>query len=167
LWKTLEGDFADLTVINRGFGGSTIRDSIRYADRIIIPYEPTRIVVYAGDNDIAQGKTPAQVLGDFKEFVTTVRAKLPEARIDFIAIKPSIRRWGMLERMREANRLVWDYAREQENLGYIDIFTPMLGDDGLPRKELFVEDGLHLNEKGYELWASVVGDVLRAERNAQ
>lgn len=164
MWKTLEKDFPDFTVINRGFGGSTIRDSIGYADRVIIPYQPKRIVLYAGDNDVAQGKTPEQVLADFKEFVATVREKLPGVRIDFIAIKPSIQRWGMVERMREANRLVRNYAREQENLGYIDIFTPMLGEDGKPRKELFAEDGLHLNEKGYALWTGVVGEALRADR---
>ena len=164
MWKTLEKDFPDLTVINRGFGGSTIRDSIRYAHRIVVPYEPKRIVLYAGDNDIAQGKTAEQVLGDFKEFVATVRAKLPGARIDFVAIKPSIRRWGMVDQMREANRLVREYAAVEKNLGYIDIFTPMLGDDGMPRKELFIEDGLHLNGKGYELWTKVVGEALREGR---
>src|SRR5688500_6860726 len=95
MWKTLEKDFPKLTVINRGFGGSTIRDSIRYAERIVIPYQPKRIVLYAGDNDIAQGKTAEQVFADFKEFVTTVRGKLPGVRVDFIAIKPSIKRWGM------------------------------------------------------------------------
>lgn len=162
MWKTLEKDLPDLTVINRGFGGSTIRDSIRYADRIVIPYEPKRIVLYAGDNDIAQGKTAEQVLSDFKKFVTTVRSKLPGVPIDFIAIKPSIKRWGMVEQMREANRLIREYAASGKNLGYIDIFTPMLGDDGMPRKDLFVEDGLHLNGKGYELWTKVVGEALRA-----
>lgn len=164
MWKTLEKDFPDLVVINRGFGGSTIRDSIRYADRIVIPYRPKRIVLYAGDNDVAQGKTAGQVLADFKEFVTTVREKLPGVRIDFIAIKPSIQRWKMVEQMSEANRRVREHARAEKDIGYIDIFMPMLGDDGRPRRELFVADGLHLNEKGYALWAKVVGEALRAER---
>ena len=162
MWKTLEKDFPDLTVINRGFGGSTIRDSIRYADRIIIPYHPKRIVLYAGDNDVAQGMTAQQVFGDYKEFVATVRQKLPAVRIDYIAIKPSIKRWNMVDQMREANRLIREHAESQKNLGYIDIFTPMLGPDGTPQKELFIEDGLHLNDKGYELWTKVVGDALRS-----
>jgi lysophospholipase L1-like esterase len=162
MWKTLAKDFPDFTVINRGFGGSTIRDSIGYADRIIIPYTPKRIVLYAGDNDVAQGMTAEQVFSDYKEFVATVRRKLPDVRIDYIAIKPSIKRWSMVDQMREANRLIRDYAKSQKNLGYIDIFTPMLGDDGTPRKDLFIDDGLHLNEKGYELWTQVVGEALRS-----
>lgn len=163
MWKTLEKDFPKLTVINRGFGGSTIRDSIRYADRIVIPHRPERVVLYAGDNDIAQGMSPEQVLADFKGFVAAVRGKLSGVRIDFIAIKPSIRRWGMVEQMREANRLVREYARGEEGLGYIDIFTPMLGEDGMPRKELFVEDGLHLNEAGYQLWTRIVAGHLEGD----
>ena len=163
MWKTLEKDFPKLTVVNRGFGGSTIRDSIRYADRIVIPYQPERIVLYAGDNDIAQGKTAEQVFADFKEFVAMVRGKLPGVPIDFIAIKPSIKRWGMVETMREANRLIREYARAEEGLGYIDIFTPMLGADGMPRKALFVDDGLHLNDEGYRLWTKVVAGYLEVE----
>ena len=112
------------------------------------------------DNDIAQGKTAEQVFADFKEFVTTVRGKLPGVRIDFIAIKPSIKRWGMVGTMREANRLISEYTRQEEGLGYIDIFAPMLGADGMPRKELFVEDGLHLNDEGYRLWTKIVGGHL-------
>lgn len=162
MWKTLEKDFPDLTVINRGFGGSTIRDSIRYADRIIIPYHPKRIVLYAGDNDVAQGMTAQQVFSDYKELIATVRQKLPAVRIDFIAIKPSIKRWAMVEQMREANRLIREHAKLQKNLGYIDIFSPMIAPDGTPQKELFIEDGLHLNDKGYELWTKVVGDALRS-----
>jgi lysophospholipase L1-like esterase len=162
LWKTLEQDFPNLAVINRGFGGSTVRDSIGYADRIIVPYHPKRIVLYAGDNDVAQGMTAEQVFADYKELVAKVRQKLPDVRIDFIAIKPSIRRWAMVDRMREANRLVREYARGQKNLGYIDVFTPMLGDDGMPRKELFVEDGLHLSAKGYALWTEIVGRSLKS-----
>src|SRR5687767_7656201 len=124
MWKTLEKDFPDLTVINRGFGGSTIRDSIRYADRIIIPYHPKRIVLYAGDNDVAQGMTAQLVFCDYKEFVAVVRLKLPAVRIDYIAIKPSIKRWAMVDTMREANRLIREYAKSHKNLGYIDIFPP-------------------------------------------
>ena len=158
LWRTLADDFPGLKVINRGFGGSQIPDSTRYAPRIVIPYRPKTIVLYAGDNDIAAGRAPEQVLADFEAFVKTVRAELPDVRILFIAIKPSVARWALVDKIRDANRLVKDFAEAdpKRSLGYIDIFTPMLGDDGKPRKELLVEDGLHLSPAGYELWTSIV-----------
>src|SRR5688500_13979359 len=133
LWTTLAKDFPELPVINRGFGGSQIADSIRYAPRIVLPYRPKTIVLYAGDNDIAEGKSPEQVLTDFKAFVETVRAELPTTRILFISIKPSTARWHLIDKIRDANRLVREFTAKGERLGFIDIFTPMLGDDGKPR----------------------------------
>jgi hypothetical protein len=106
LWTTLADDFPGVPVINRGFGGSRIAHSTRYADRIVIPYKPRTIVFYAGDNDLAGGLSPEQVLADYKAFVATVRAALPETRILFISIKPSTARWKLVEQIREANRLV-------------------------------------------------------------
>lgn len=156
LWTTLSEDFPDLPVINRGFGGSQIADSTRYADRIVIPYHPRRIVMYAGDNDIAAGKRPGQVLDDFAVFVQKVRTALPDVPIDFISIKPSLLRWKLVDQIREANRLVERHTRQEKNLGYIDVFSPMLSADGKPRRELFRDDGLHLNRQGYALWAMVI-----------
>lgn len=160
LWTTLAKDFPDLPVINRGFGGSQIADSTHYAGRIALPYKPKTIVLYAGDNDIAAGNSPEQVLADFQAFVETVRAKLPDTRILFIAIKPSTARWHLIDKIRQANRLIREFATAGEKLGYIDIFTPMLGDDGKPRAELLAPDGLHLSEKGYALWQKVVAAAL-------
>ena len=156
LWATLAKDFPDLPVINRGFGGSQIADSTRYADRIVIPYKPRTIVMYAGDNDVAAGKSPERVLTDFKAFVEKVHAALPETQVLFISIKPSVARWELVGKMREANRLVREFAESDEKLGYVDVFTPMLGEDGKPRGELLGPDGLHLNEKGYAVWREVV-----------
>jgi lysophospholipase L1-like esterase len=157
LWKTLAQDFPGVPVINRGFGGSTIPDSTRYAPRIMLPYKPKTIVFYAGDNDLANGATPQKVLEDFKKLVATVRPELPETRILFIAVKPSPKRWNLADRQREANRLVREFTQtDLKRLGFIDVYTPMLGDDGKPRPELFVEDQLHMNAKGYELWTSIV-----------
>ena len=156
LWTTLAKDFPDHRVINRGFGGSQIADSTRYADRIVLPYKPRTIVLYAGDNDIAAGRSPQEVRADFEAFVEKVRSGLPETRILFIAIKPSVARWKLVDKVREANRLVREFAEADEKLGFIDIFTPMLGADGKPREDLLVDDGLHLNEKGYALWREVV-----------
>jgi lysophospholipase L1-like esterase len=156
LWKTLQEDFKGLPVINRGFGGSQVTDSVRYADRIVLPYRPHTVVLYAGDNDIAAGKSPQQVLADFQAFVREVHATLPRTRVLYIAIKPSVARWHLVDRIREANGLIEEFTRTDDRLGYIDVFTPMLGPDGQPRVELLVKDGLHLNPDGYALWKSIL-----------
>ena len=148
--------FPELPAINRGFGGSEIADSVHFADRIVWPYEPKIIVLYAGDNDIARGKTPQQVLADYRAFVGRVRKKLPQTRIVFVAIKPSIRRWQLVDKMREANRLIRAVTEKDERQVFVDIDPPMIGSDGKPRKELFKPDGLHLNADGYKLWSGLV-----------
>ena len=160
LWTDLARDFPGLPVINRGFGGSKIADSVRYADRIVIPYAPRTIVFYAGDNDIADGRSPEQVLADFEALVAKIRARLPETRILFIAIKPSIARWRLIDRIRDANRLVKDYAAADPRLGFVDIFPAMLGPDGKPRPELLGEDGLHMTRAGYAVWREKVAAAL-------
>jgi lysophospholipase L1-like esterase len=156
LWTTLADDFPGVPVINRGFGGSKIADSTRYADRIVIPYQPKTIVFYAGDNDIAGGKKPDRVLADYKAFVEKVHASLPNTRILFISIKPSIKRWALIDAIREANQLVKDFSVSSDKLGYIDIVPQMLGPDGKPRAELLREDGLHMTRAGYEIWRDAV-----------
>lgn len=155
-WKTLAQDFPRHRVINRGFGGSELSDSLHYAKRIVLPYKPRMIVMYAGGNDIHRGKTPERVLSDFKTFVATVHAALPGTKIAWISIAPSPARWSEVDKVRAANALVADYARRQRHVEYIDVFSHMLGPDGLPRAEIFDADRLHLNEKGYALWTRVV-----------
>ena len=167
LWKTLEQDFADLPVINRGFGGSQVADSVRYADRIVLPHRPKTVVLYAGDNDIAGGKSPEQVFSDFKAFVNRIHRALPDTRVLYIAIKPSIARWHLVDKIRESNRLIDDYTRTDARFGYIDTFTPMLGPDGQPRADLLVDDGLHLNADGYALWTSLVRPEVERRFNAE
>src|SRR5262249_13253064 len=144
----------------RGFGGSQIADCTAYADRIIVPYKPRLILLYAGDNDIAANRAPEQVLADFQGLVKTIHGALPEARIVFISIKPSISRWPLAEKVKAANRLVDEFTRHDGRLGFIDVFTPMLGADGQPRPELFVEDKLHMNGQGYLLWKQIIGPRL-------
>lgn len=156
LWDSLAEDFAGTPVINRGFGGSEIRDSTWYADRIVIPHAPHSIVLYAGENDLNSGRTPAQVRADFAAFVDRVRRDLPDTRIAFIAIKPSPSRAHLLEAVREANAQVHEEAALRENVDFIDVFTPMLGPDGQGRRELFGADMLHMNAAGYALWREIV-----------
>jgi lysophospholipase L1-like esterase len=161
MWETLEADFPGLRVLNRGFGGSELRDAIRFADRIVTPYKPRVVVLYAGDNDLAAGKTPAQVSEDFRSFVAIVRRTLPETRIAFVAIKPSLARLNIMDKARETNQLIRDYARGDDRLAYVDVFTPMLDASGKPRQELFLEDGLHMNAKGYAIWRDLIAPILR------
>ena len=159
-WESLVEDFPDKDVINRGFGGSTIPDSIHFFERIVSPYKPSVIVLYAGDNDIGGGHTAQQVFDNFTVFTNLVNKRLPETKLVFIAIKPSIKRWNLAPEMLEANRKIQRYARLQSNISYANIWKPMLGEDGKPRPELFIADGLHLSAEGYKIWARVVGKKL-------
>jgi lysophospholipase L1-like esterase len=161
LWNTLDADFPGIAVINRGFGGSKIPDSTRYVDRIVTPYHPRKIVMYAGDNDIGGGRTPQQVLEAFQAFVAKVRQTMPDVPISFISIKPSLKRWKLVDQIKEANALIEKFTKSEKTLDYIDIFTPMLGSDGKPRPELFRPDGLHMVAQGYELWVSIIAPKLK------
>ncbi|EIL97191.1 hypothetical protein RHOFW104T7_05360 [Rhodanobacter thiooxydans] len=156
LWTSLAADFPEVHTLNRGFGGSKIADSTYFVDRIVAPYRPRAIVMYAGDNDLEAGNPPQQVRDDFAAFVRKARAVDPGVPIAFIAIKPSMARQALLPKIREANALVRDWATTQRQVAYLDIFTPMLGKDGQPQDKWFVQDGLHMNRTGYELWIGIV-----------
>jgi len=159
----VEKSFPGLAVINRGFGGSQIADSVRYADRIVVPYEPRIVVFYAGDNDIAAGKSPQQVLADYQALVKKVHAAVPKTRIVFVSIKPSLKRWALVEKMRQANALIKAAAEKDPRLVFLDVDKPMLGTDGKPRGELFQPDGLHLNAAGYKLWSDLLRPHLQGD----
>jgi lysophospholipase L1-like esterase len=159
LWD-LARSFQDLRALNRGFGGSHIEDSIRHVDLLVIKHKPRTVIFYAGDNDIAAGKTPQQVSDDFETLVAKIHAALPETRVAFIAIKPSIQRWALVAKVREANALIRAYCDADDRLGFVDVDGPMLGWDGKPRKDLFVADGLHLSARGYDLWTTLVRPFL-------
>ena len=161
LWRNLEKDFPSVKVINRGFGGSQIEDSTYYADRIIVGYRPRLVVLYAGDNDLASGKTRDRVFGDYKEFVDKLRQRLGDVRIAFISIKPSLARWNLVDKITSVNEMVRRYAAKDKRLAFIDVFPAMLGIDGKPRPELFVSDGLHMTPAGYALWTSIVTPYLK------
>jgi lysophospholipase L1-like esterase len=150
-WKTLAVDFPDQKVINRGFGGSQIVDSTHFADRIIFPYAPRIIFLRAGDNDLAAGVPVDQVFADFKDFVTTIQARLPDTEIVYISLSPSIARWKIHEKELAANALIRDFIHGRPHLHYIDGYTAVLGPDGKPRPELFGKDKLHYNAVGYKM----------------
>ena len=155
MWK-LEGSFPKHACVNRGFGGSQLGDSVKYAERIVIAYQPRVVVVYAGDNDLNAGKTPEAVFTNYRAFRDKVQAALPETKIAFVAIKPSPSRWKLREKALEANRLIRDEIAKGKNQVFVDVWTPMLGDDGMPRPELFLKDQLHMNDAGYVIWSRLV-----------
>jgi len=159
-WKT-DVDFPEFNVINRGFGGSQTKDSVEFAHRIVIPYEPRIVALYAGDNDIAAGASVEKVIADTEEFVSIVHEALPEAKIIYVAIKPSISRFGMRKKMRAINDAVIEMAKADPLLVFADIDTPMLASNGIPRAELFVGDGLHLSREGYDVWNKVMRPLLK------
>lgn len=159
-WTTLSEDFPDTPVMNRGFGGSQVRDSVHYADQVALRYRPRQVLIYAGDNDIDAGRTPQQVLADFQVFVARLRDELPSVRIGYLAIKPSPLRIDQLPRQQRANQLVRDWAATQAGVDFIDVATPLLDAAGQPREDLFVADRLHLNAEAYALWREVVAPYL-------
>ncbi len=161
LWKTLAQDFPGLPVLNRGFGGSEIGDSVAFAERIVIPYAPRQVVLYAGGNDLNAGKPVEKVIADFRAFARKIRAALPDAEIDYISIAGNPARWGHVDKVRAVNSAIEAWMKEQPHMKFIDVFSHMLGADGLPKPEIFVEDKLHMNAAGYAIWKEVVGPFLR------
>ncbi len=152
----LDNWFPNLDALNRGFGGSHIEDSNYYFDRIVTPYKPKVIVLYAGDNDISYGKSPSRVHSDFRYFVEQMKDRLPHTKLIFVAIKPSIKRWALVNKMRKANGLILEDCLNDPTLDFFNIDSPMIGRDGKPDKEFFDDDDLHLNEAGYELWSTML-----------
>ena len=155
-WRSLAKDFPSAHVLNRGFGGSQLSGVLDYYDRVVKVYKPARIFLYEGDNDVAAGKTPKRIATDFVTFCKRVHKDLPKTEVYFLTIKPSPSRWKMWPKMLEANRMIAGLARKKRWIHVLDVASPMLGKDGKPRREIFKGDKLHMNEKGYKLWAEVV-----------
>lgn len=159
-WKTLKEDFPGYNVINRGFGGSQISDSVRYAQRIVTPYEPKMVVLFAGTNDIAAGKSAETVFADYRAFLKKVREKLPTVPIVYISITPAPSRWDKLDVIKKANMWIHEFTKMEKNLVFVDMFPNFIDAKGGPRPELFVEDQLHMNPKGYEIWVREMKKIL-------
>lgn len=162
LWNGLTEAFPGKPVLKRGFGGSEISDVIRYAPRVVNPYKPKQIVLYAGDNDIGQSnKSAREVYSQFTTFFALMRKLHPAATITYVSIKPSPARKQFLAVQAETNNLIKTYVNNQKNASFADVYTPMLGADGQPRADLFQADGLHMNEQGYAIWKQVIGPLLK------
>ncbi|HEU5365949.1 MAG TPA: GDSL-type esterase/lipase family protein [Hanamia sp.] len=161
-WKDVQKYFPGYTIVNRGFGGSTIPDAIYYADDIVFPYNPKQVVIYEGDNDLAASDkiTADSVLNRFEKLFSLIRKKLPNTSIAFVSIKPSPSREKLMPEMREANSLIKKFLSHQKNAAFIDVYHAMLNKDGTPDKSLFIEDELHMNDKGYHIWQKIIKPYL-------
>jgi lysophospholipase L1-like esterase len=159
-WKAVTSDFPSLPVLNRGFGGSTLADVLYYVDRVVLRYRPRLVVLYAGDNDLAMGRTPGRVVSDFRLFMEQLRSRLPETRVVYLSIKPSPSRRPYLQAARETNKRIRTEIGRDSLASYIDVFSPMLGPDGQPRPELFGPDSLHMTRAGYQLWRRLLDTVV-------
>jgi len=160
-WDSLAQDFPGIPTINRGFGGSELADSVFYADRIVIPYHPRTVVVFAGTNDIWAGKAAETVAQDFKDFRTKIHASLPTAKIIYLAINFAPSRVRVMEQMRRANQLIAADCAADSRCTFVDVCTPMLDANGQSQPRYFVEDQLHLNPSGYAIWTGILAPYLQ------
>lgn len=161
LWTTLSSDFPGMPVLNRGFGGSQLRDVTAFVGRIVTPYRPRQVVVYCGGNDINDGRTPGDVLADYQALVQAIHAGTPGATVAYISIAPNPARWPQIDTVKAANQSIREWTRTDPRLSFIDVYAAMLGPDGRPRQDIFVADRLHMNPNGYAIWRGIVGPHLR------
>jgi lysophospholipase L1-like esterase len=154
MWQDVQDYFPGYPIINRGFGGSTLSDQIRYEKEIIFPYQPKQIVIYCGENDLASSDTvTAQMSFErFKELFQNIRKEFTDLPVAYISMKPSPSRRHLFAKMREGNQLIKDFLATQKNAVFIDVHKPMLNEASQPISEIFLEDSLHMNAKGYAIW---------------
>jgi lysophospholipase L1-like esterase len=163
MWQDVQKDFPGLTIINRGFGGSSLPDLIRYENEIIFPYAPKQIVIYAGENDLAGSDTLAAqtVVKRFVQLFNDIRSKLPDVPIAFVSIKPSPSRAHLMPKMVVANTLIAAFLKTQPHTAFVDVYRKMLTPEGKPMPDIFLQDNLHMNRKGYEIWRREISTVLK------
>lgn len=156
LWKTFDQDLKGLPVFNRGFGGSTLEDALYYFDRMVVKYQPSWIFLYEGDNDLAKGQSPEFIEKEFVEFSDRVKKQMPNTKIVFVAARPSIARQEMVAKQKDLNARIENWVKGKKNLFYLDMHSPFYLSDGSLMQDIFVSDKLHLNEKGYAIFASQI-----------
>ena len=157
LWKDLASYFPEHKVLNRGFGGSQFSDLIHYADRVIYPYQPSRIFVYEGDNDVNAGDSPKSILREAKKLRKMIAKNLgKEIPVIFISPKPSVARWNLKATYETTNNLLKRYAEKKPNTEFADVWMPALDKNGKVFEHIFLEDNLHMNEEGYKIWQAVL-----------
>ncbi|MBN8247965.1 MAG: hypothetical protein J0L84_11035 [Verrucomicrobia bacterium] len=161
LWTNLPAAFPDLTVLNRGFGGSTMRDLLHHFDPVIAVRRPRAVVVYEGDNDLAKGRTPEAIAGDYAEFLDRMHRQLPGAPVLILAVKPSPSRRSLFDQQRDLNQRLRQLCTSRPGVGFADTFSAVLDAAGEPDPALFESDRLHLNHRGYRAWTPVIVNALK------
>ncbi|HUH46523.1 MAG TPA: GDSL-type esterase/lipase family protein, partial [Arenibacter sp.] len=161
-WTDVQDYFPQLAILNRAFGGSTLKDVIHYFDDIVIPYQPQQIVIYCGENDFAESDTVTSitVLSRFKTLHQLIRSRVGDLNIVFVSIKPSISRQHLMPKYIEGNRLIQDFLQEDKNAAFVNVYDAMLDDKGNPKSEIFLADNLHMNEKGYRIWQALMAPYM-------
>jgi len=160
MWTSLQKDFPDLPVVRRGIGSTWLLDQLTIAPKLVYPLQPHTVVLYAGENDLQDNRTVAEVVDAFEQVRAQIFAALPSARLVFLALKPSPSRTAILEKMRESNDRIADLCVKDPRCTFVDVFTPMLDATGQPRPELYLADRLHMTPEGYRLWTGLVAPVL-------
>ena len=162
-WTDVQSYFPSYPVINRGFGGSSLPDVIRYREDVIFKYKPKQIIIYCGENDLASSDsvTAKMVYNRFVQLFNFIRKKLPNVPVAYISMKPSPSRQLLMGKMREGNALIQNFLKTKKQTVYIDVYKEMIDDEGKPRPELFVEDNLHMNKSGYAIWKKAIEPYLK------
>ena len=156
MWKNIRDQFPDNKIINNGFGGSQMHELLYFLEELVINYKPAKVFIYEGDNDISEGRTTNNIMKSTKKITRIIKHKLPGTKIYYISPKPSIARWELKEQYISLNTRLNKYALKNKGVFFIDVWNPMLTEDGSLNSELFISDGLHMNQKGYEIWSKAV-----------
>jgi lysophospholipase L1-like esterase len=166
-WTDVQSWFPGYPIINRGFGGSTLPDVIRYANDIIFPYHPRQVVIYCGENDFEEADSPTvqTVFGRFKQLFQLIRRKMPRENIVYISMKPSPSRAGRMKKQEEVNKLAKNFISIQKNASFVDVYHKMLDKQGKPLPGIFLDDSLHMNAKGYTIWQKAIRPYLAKDKN--
>ena len=160
MWKSLQEDFPQHNVINAGFGGSQASDLLYYIDELILDYKPSKVFIYEGDNDISSGKSTDEILMTFNLITSKIHEALPETEIVIISPKPSVARWKLADQYLELNKKLKKFTKSEKYMKYADLWKPMLNKDKEPMDDIFIKDNLHMNEKGYAIWAKTIKKYL-------
>jgi len=161
LWASLNNDFAALKPVNLGFGGSTLAACVWFFDRIMLPYHPKRLIVYAGDNDLGDGRHPEEIFIFFQQLAVVAQKRFGNIPCYFVSLKPSISRFSMIGQFKFTNNLIEaEIIKYNNNWKFIDIFKVMLDAAGRPQRKYFLDDGLHLSEAGYKLWKQIINNAI-------
>ncbi|MEX2512807.1 MAG: GDSL-type esterase/lipase family protein [Cyclobacteriaceae bacterium] len=161
MWKCLQEDFPQHKIVNAGFGGSQASDLLHYTDELILDYSPTKVFIYEGDNDLSAGKSIQKIIETLKLIVTQIHLEHPNTEIILISAKPSVARWELADKYRALNQEMKSYSLLTEKVRYANLWTVMLDDNRAPMKDIFLEDNLHMNQKGYTIWAKAIGPFLK------